>query len=210
MGKRQDQGQPHECQGDPRPRDTKRDHKKSQSEPSQEQESSTCITGVNPSRKHGIGPLGGARVVWGVRIDEDLKNRVQPKLRHLYGSDCRAFESWLMAFEVSYDEMIKQREATVNPGHTSITIEELNVVRAQAPRRKLDVSDPIGYTVDENTIVQETVNRFKERHELYGAIPNRMAILKHIRHAHPEIDGKTRIALTTMILRHLGRASTSS
>ena len=146
-------------------------------------------------------------MVWGVRIDENLKNRVQPKLRRYWGRDCRAFEAWLMAWEVAYDEMIKQTEGTVNRGHTSINIEALNVVRAQAPRRKLPVEDPIGYTVDENTIVQETVNRFTDRLERWGAIPSRMDCLKWIGHMHPEVDGNTRMALTSRIMKILKELS---
>ena len=143
--------------------------------------------------------------MWGIRIDERLKNRVQPKIRRYWGSDCRAFEAWLMAWEVVYDELIKQNGEAVNRGHTSIEIKEINVVRAQAPRRKLSVSDPIGYTVDENAIVQETVNHFTDRFKKWGVITNRMDVLKWIRHVHPEVDGKTRMALTSRIMNQLTR-----
>ena len=162
-----------------------------------------CLTHVNPPRSHGVGPLGGRRVVWGVRIDEELKLRVLPKLRRFWGSDCRAVESFLMAFEAAFDALLLESGGGVNRFAPSITIESLNVVREQRSRRKLDVADPIGYSVDENAIVEETVNRFAERHDRYGAIPNRMEVLKLIRHERPTVDGKTRMALASRIMKLL-------
>ena len=141
--------------------------------------------------------------MWGVRIDKNLKNRVQPKLRHFYGSDCRAFESWLMTFEAAYDEMIKQLESAVNRGHTSIEINHLHVERAQRSRRKLDVDDPIAYSLDETTIIEETVNRFSEKYRQWSSTPNRMDVLRWILLEHPNVDGKTRITLTRRIMKHL-------
>ena len=209
--KRRDLEKPQESQDVPRTSDSKVDDITGITHSSASDKNSipACSTRVNPSRKHGIGPLGGPREVWGVRIDKELKKRVAPKLRRAFGSDCRAFESWLMAFEVLYDETIRQRGEWVNPGHTNVVIEGgLHVVRAQRPRRKLEVDDPIGYSVEENAVVEETVNRFEERHEMYEAIPQRKLILYYIRDFHPKIDGKTRISLTSRIMKRLAHLMT--
>jgi len=97
------------------------------------------ITGVNPKRTHGFGIWGNPRVVFGVRVDCELKKTFVSVSRRVFGSNCSPVESFMAAIV----GCVQQAEKLgVNPSKTvSIEIGEIKIERNLRERRKLAVEE---------------------------------------------------------------------
>jgi len=107
------------------------------------------ITGVNPARTHGLGIWGNPRVVFGVRVDSELKKRFVLVARRVFGSTCVAVESYMATIVGCIEEAEK---LGVNPSKTvHIDIGEIKIERNLRERRKLAVQEtkPITPTAPE-------------------------------------------------------------
>lgn len=105
------------------------------------------MTGVNPTRTHGVGVWGGRRKVVGIRIDEKLYKAVKPILLGVFGSVCRPVESLFATIYSCYNNKNLEVDGGVNPSLT-IKIENMNIQRNLRSRRRL--------IVEEETEVTET------------------------------------------------------
>jgi len=93
------------------------------------------ITGVNPTRTHGLGIWGNPRVVFGVRVDSELKKSFISVSKRVFGSTCVAVESYMATIVGCIEEAEKLR---VNPSKTvNIEIGEIKIERNLRERRKL-------------------------------------------------------------------------
>ena len=96
-------------------------------------------TRVNPIRTHGFGVYKGRRVVWGVRVDENLLKQAKPVLKAKFGSDCRGVEAWLAGLvSITQGEQL----LGVNPSNT-VEIGKLVIERNLRSRRKLEVTEEV-------------------------------------------------------------------
>ena len=97
------------------------------------------ITGVNPVRSHGFGIWGNPRVVFGVRVDSELKKRFVSAAKRVFGSTCSPVESFMAAIVGCVEQAEK---LGVNPSKTvSIEIGEIKIERNLRERRRLVVEE---------------------------------------------------------------------
>lgn len=97
------------------------------------------ITGVNPARSHGVGIWGNPRVVFGVRVDSELKKCFISISKRVFGSTCNPVESFMAAIVGCVEHAEK---LGVNPSKTvSIQIDEIKIERNLRERRKLVVEE---------------------------------------------------------------------
>jgi len=97
------------------------------------------ITEVNRKCTHGLGVWGNPRVVFGVRVDSELKKRFVSVARRVFGSTCVAVESY-MATIVGCVELADK--LGVNPSKTvDIDIGEIKIERNLRERRRLAVEE---------------------------------------------------------------------
>lgn len=96
---------------------------------------SDSITGVNPSRSHGVGVWGNRRVVVGIRVDEGLYSAFKPVAQSVFGSTCRAIEAFMATIVACSSE-------GVNFGKT-IEIGKLVIERNLRARRRLVVEEEV-------------------------------------------------------------------
>jgi len=87
------------------------------------------ITGVNPTRSHGVGLWGNKRVVIGIRVDEGLYNAFKPVAKRVFGSVCSPFETFMAT-------VLASNELGVNFGNT-VEIGTVIIERNLRERRKL-------------------------------------------------------------------------
>jgi len=93
------------------------------------------ITGVNPVRSHGFGIWGNPRVVFGVRVDSELKKHFVSAAKRVFGSTCNPVESFMAAIVGCVEQAEK---LGVNPSKTvSIEIGEIKIERNLRERRRL-------------------------------------------------------------------------
>jgi len=95
------------------------------------------MTGVYPNRTHGLGVYKGNRVVWSVRVDENLLAQAKPLLKAKFGSTCRGIEVWLAGL------IATQKGSQLLGVYPSNTIEigKLVIERNIRSRRKLVVEE---------------------------------------------------------------------
>jgi len=103
------------------------------------------ITGVNPARSHGLGIWGNPRVVFGVRVDSELKKRFVSVSRRVFGSTCVAVESYMATIVGCVEQAEK---LGVNPSKTvSIQIGEIRIERNLRERRRISIEEVKPITV---------------------------------------------------------------
>jgi hypothetical protein len=95
------------------------------------------LTRVNPVRTHGLGLWGNRRVVFGVRVDEELKKRFNLVAERVFGSTCNPVESFMAAVVGCY------QNPTLDGVNPSITIGEIRIERNLRERRKLVVGGEV-------------------------------------------------------------------
>jgi len=96
---------------------------------------SDSITGVNPSRSHGVGVWGNRRIVVGIRVDEGLYSAFKPIAQGVFGSVCSPIEAFMASIVAAHGE-------GVNFGKT-IEIGKIVIERNLRARRRLVVEEEV-------------------------------------------------------------------
>lgn len=92
-------------------------------------------TGVNPNRTHGLGIWGNPRVVMGVRVDKELKNRFTVIAKAKFSSTCSPIEAFMAT-------IVACSEIGVNFG-TTVEVGTIVIERNLRERRKLEVEHEV-------------------------------------------------------------------